>query len=247
MRGNRPLLLILLFTIFAAQETRAVGIVKGGSSLEGTVSLSSAYLWRGEKVCGVEMTPQLAFKYKDFQIQTYAYLPFDNSYMEFDMEASYRIGDFSLVLADYFIRGGSCPAPIKYFDWSKATGKHLIEAAFCYIPEKLPFSAKWFTFLYGDYLPGKNGNRGRRSFSSYLELEAYHNFGNICIGSLSMGSSIFKGSYTAYTKNFAVINCGLKFAREFTFGRVSFPAYVLFVVNPYSRKCFLGASTGIKF
>ena len=248
MRGNKTRILTLLFAIFAAQVAGVAGTGKGGASIEGTVTLSSAYLWRGEKVCGLEINPQLAFKYKGFQLQAYAYIPFDNNYKELDIEASYKIGDFSLHLADYFIRCEHYTTTENYFDWSKTTGTHLVEAVLCYVPEKLPFSAKWFTFLYGDYLPGDNGEeRGRNSFSSYLELEAHHNFKDICTGSVIMGSSIFKGPYTAHTKNFAIINCELKIAREFTFENISIPVSVSFVVNPYAGRCFMGASTGIKF
>ena len=238
----------ILLSCVGASAGEMVTSEKPEVSLDGGIYLSSAYLWRGAPNCGFHVQPDMALHYRGFSFEAYGYFSLDNTFKEIDLELQYRYKDLDIHLLDCFCRYSWYPNPENYFDWSKATGNHYVELALCYVPRKYPFYVKWFTFLYGDFLPGgSDGEKGAPSFSSYLELEAHHTFGNICTGSVIVGSSILKGAYTSYTKDFSVIHCELRASREICAGCVSFPLSVSFVVNPYSKLSYLGASAGIRF
>ncbi len=215
--------------------------------ISGTANLESAYLWRGEKVCEINFNPILEASIGGFTAQAFAYLPFDGSYKEIDLDLSYTLGPVSLHVADYFCRFADFPAEENYFNYNKATTNHLIEGIICYAPKSVPIEANWFTFFYGDWLPEADGGRGKPAFSSYLELKAHHDFAEWGRGSLILGSSILKGPYTSYTKDFAVIHCELRYGKTLELEHVRFPLSVSFLVNPYARRAFMNASVGVSF
>lgn len=247
MKRLTVILGILMLCISASAEEK-VAVGKPQVTLDGGIYLSSAYLWRGAPNCGVHIQPDMALHYRGFSFEAYGYFSLDNTFKEIDLELQYRYKDLDIHLLDCFCYCSGYKNPENYFDWSKATGNHFVELALCYVPQKYPFYVKWFTFLYGDFLPGgSGGEKGDPSFSSYLELEAHHTFGNVCTGSVIVGSSILKGAYTSYTKDFAVIHCELRAFKEISLERVSFPLTVSLVVNPYSKLSYLGASVGIRF
>ena len=74
-----------------------------GVRLSGGADISSAYLWRGERVCGLHLYPELALTTGNFTFMAYGYFPFDGLYAERDIEASYRIRNVSLHTACYFV------------------------------------------------------------------------------------------------------------------------------------------------
>ncbi|MBQ9475574.1 MAG: hypothetical protein IJU69_04890 [Bacteroidales bacterium] len=234
--------IIIVVFLFTAAVARA-----GDFRVSGSMELASGYIWRGDRVCGVQISPSLTLSYKGFALQSFGYLALDGSYKEIDWDLSYSWKDFSVHIADYFYRGTGYVMPENYFNFRKEDTTHIVEAIFCYEPEKLPFCARWFTFVYGDWIPDAEGKRGKPSFSSYLELEGYYNFQSAGKLSLFMGSSIFKGAYTAYQKPFAVIHLELRYAYSLNLGKVSMPLSAGFILNPYSKAAYLNASVGISF
>ena len=62
-----------------------------------------------------------------------------------------------------------------------------------------------------------------------------------------MGTSVFKGSYTNYTRNFMPVHLELRYEKEFDLGAVKLPLGVSFVVNPFTSCCFASASAGVAF
>lgn len=215
--------------------------------VSGTANFESAYLWRGEKVCEVNFNPILEASIGGFTAQAFAYLPFDGSYKEIDIDFSYAIGPVSLHIADYFCRFANSTTQENYFDFRKATTNHLIEGIICYAPKSLPIAANWFTFFYGDWRPDASGGRGEPAFSSYLELKAHHDFSRWGRGEFIFGSSVLKGPYTSYTKDFAVIHCELRYSKTLELEHIRFPLSVSFLVNPYARRAFMNASVGVSF
>ena len=141
-------------------------------SVDGSVELYSAYIWRGDKVCGAQISPFVNFHYGAWTLQSFGFLAIDNSYKEIDWDLSYKYKDFSLHIADYFYHGFAFPLPEDYFDFKKASSTHVLEGILCWDSSTLPLAAKWFTFVFGSWLP----STGENAFSSYLELEAYHKF-----------------------------------------------------------------------
>ncbi len=216
-------------------------------SIDGSVELYSAYIWRGDKVCGAQISPYVNFHYGAWTLQSFGFLAIDNSYKEIDWDLSYSFGDCSLHFADYFYHGFAFPQPEDYFDFKKASSTHVLEGIVCYEPEKLPIAARWFTFVFGSWLPQADGSLGRNTFSSYLELEAFHRFDNGGKLSLFCGSSVLKGAYTNYTRDFAVIHLELRYTRDLDIAGAAVPVTASYTINPYAHTSYLNAGVGIRF
>ncbi len=217
-------------------------------SVSGSLELYSAYMWRGSRECGPNVSPTLSLSLGNFTLQSYGTIAFDGSYKEVDWDLSYKVKAFTFHLADYYFYSPSYGFPENYFQFKKdKTTTHIQEAIICYEPEKLPFALRWFTFLHGNWIPEDDGSLGRPSFSSYLEAEVYHDFSPQSRLSLLGGASVFKGMFTSYTKNFAVINVMLKYSYTFDLGPVSMPLNLSYIINPYAKTSWLNAGIGVAF
>ena len=234
----RKLLIISILSAAALLPGRAQSV-----EVDASVELFSAYIWRGDKVCGTQIQPSVTFNYKGWSLQSFGFLAIDSSYKEIDWDLYYTYKDFSFHFADYFYQGIGFPKPENYFDFNKNTSTHVLEGIICYIPENLPFSAKWFTFVFGSWLP----STGENAFSSYLELEVYHKFENSGKLSFFMGSSVLKGPYTGYKEDFMPIHLELRYTRDFEAGGIKIPVTASYIINPYARTSFLNAGVGIRF
>jgi len=212
-------------------------------SIDGSVELYSAYIWRGDKVCGAQISPFVNFHYGAWTLQSFGFLAIDNSYKEIDWDLSYSFGDYSLHFADYFYHGFAFPQPEDYFDFKKASSTHVLEGIFCYEPENLPVAARWFTFVFGSWLP----STGENAFSSYLELEAYHKFADAGKLSFFAGFSVFKGAYTGYKEDFYPIHLELRYTRDLDIAGARIPVTASYTINPYARTSFLNAGVGVRF
>ena len=238
----RRLILAILFTAAMTIPTHAEKITVSGS-----LEAYSAYMWRGSKECGAHVTPCLTLQWGGFALQSYGFLSFDGTYKEIDWALSYNVGDFTFHLADYYARLSSYTTVENYFSFKKGHTNHIQEAIICYEPAKLPFAIRWFTFLHGDWIPNEDGTLGKPSFASYLETELYHNFSPHSRLSLFCGASVFKGGFTGYTKNFAVINTELRYSYNIPIKSIQIPLTVSYIINPYKKTCWLNAGAGIRF
>lgn len=216
-------------------------------SIDGSVELYSAYIWRGDKVCGTQFSPSVSFNYGGWTLQSFGFLAIDGSYKEIDWDLYYNYKDFSFHFADYFYHGSSYTAPENYFNFKKGESTHVLEGIVCYEPERLPIAARWFTFVFGSWLPRDDGSLGRNTFSSYLELEAFHRFDNGGKLSLFCGSSVLKGAYTNYTRDFSVIHLELRYTRDLDIAGARIPVTASYTINPYARTSFLNAGVGVRF
>ena len=95
----RKLLIVSILSAAAILPGRAQKF-----TVDGSVELYSAYIWRGDKVCGAQISPYINFHYGAWTLQSFGFLAIDNSYKEIDWDLSYKIKDFSLHFADYFYR-----------------------------------------------------------------------------------------------------------------------------------------------
>ena len=211
--------------------------------VDGSVELYSAYVWRGDKVCGTQFSPSVSFNYGGWTLQSFGFLAIDGSYKEIDWDLYYRYKDFSFHFADYFYHGNAYTAPENYFNFKKGESTHVLEGIFCYEPENLPFAARWFTFVFGSWLP----STGENAFSSYLELEAYHNFSNAGKLSFFAGFSVFKGAYTGYKEDFYPIHLELRYTRDLDIAGAAVPVTASYTINPYAHTSYLNAGVGIRF
>ncbi len=126
-------------------------------NIDASVELYSSYIWRGDKVCGTQFSPSVSFKYGRWTLQSFGFLAIDGSYKEIDWDLYYRYKCFSFHFADYFYHGNTYAAPENYFNFKKGESTHVLEGIVCYEPESLPLAAKWFTFVFGSWLPQADG------------------------------------------------------------------------------------------
>ncbi len=215
--------------------------------VSGALDFNSAYLWRGSRECKSHLAPSVCVEWGHFALETSGYFSFDGTYRELDWDFSFNISDFSLHLADYYSWGGSLEGIRNFFNCRKGETAHIQEVILCYEPSRLPFAVRWFTFLHGDWIPLADGSPGRPSFSSYLEGELFYESSVAGRISLTAGASVFKGSYTDYTRNFALVHLELGYTYTFDLGPVTLPVFVCGMWNPYSRSCYANAGLGIHF
>ena len=69
-------------------------------SIDGSVGLYSAYIWRGDKVCGTQFSPSVSFNYGGWTLQSFGFLAIDGRYKEIDWDLYYNYKDFSFHFAD---------------------------------------------------------------------------------------------------------------------------------------------------
>ncbi|MBQ4184145.1 MAG: hypothetical protein II652_04295 [Bacteroidales bacterium] len=237
---KRCLLLVFLFFPLLLQAGRP------GVTVDGSLLFSSAYLWRGEKVCGLHFNPDVALHLGNLTLENYSFLACDGSYKEIDFDLSYRLGDFTFHLADYYFHYSDPDKSENYFDWKRGS-EHCDEIALCYDSSAIPLNVKWFTFFWGQWIPDEEGRPGRLSFSSYLEVETYLELQNLGRLSLNLGASVLKGPYTGFSKDFMPIHIALGYSRSFDVGGFSVPIRSTVVFNPYLRTCMAEAALGLRF
>jgi len=240
--------LILKFVILLLSCLQAIPSQARKVKFNASLELSSAYLWRGSRECGFHLAPKVSLTAGGFTAETFGYFSLDGKYRELDIDLSYKIGAFTLHLADYYAPPAATPFFSKnFFNMRKGETSHIQEAILCYEPEKLPLALKWFTFLHGDWIPLPDGSPGKPSFSSYLELELFYRPDSFSRLSFFTGASVLKGSYTGYTKDFAVIHLELRYSRSIEAGPVHIPLSISCLFNPYSGACWMNAGIGVSF
>ncbi|MBO4595217.1 MAG: hypothetical protein J5632_01205 [Bacteroidales bacterium] len=239
---NLRRLLLVPLALFISQWLTASDF-----DISGSIETVSAYLWRGDYVCGAHAYPQVSAKWGRVTFQPFAFLAFDSSYKEVDVDLCYSAGPFSFHVADYFARYASYTEKENYFNFKKGTTNHIQEAIICYEPTTLPFSLRWFTFVHGDWMPQSDGSLGRPTFSSFFEAEVYRKLSSGGQVALICGSSIGKGMYTSYTKDFAVVHMEFSYSRRIILGKLTLPVGISYVTNPYSGKTWMKCSLGVEF
>ena len=229
---------LLLSPALQAQE-------KSRFSVDGGITLSSAYLWRGDAVCGLHANPDVRFHWGGFTLETYSYLALDGSYKEIDWDLQYTLADFTLHLADYYYNFAGMRE--NYFSWKMGETTHVDEVALVYDCSAFPLIAKWFTFFWGDWKTDSRGLPFGVSFSSYAEIGTYRKLDRWGTVSAAVGASVLPGTYTNYTRNFAVIHTELKYTKTIELDPISIPLGVTFMINPYARTCHVAAAVGLNF
>ena len=240
MKKILPILLLLISPLLLRAERPPV-------SVDGSVLASSAFLWRGDKLCGVHLNPNVELHVGGFTLGSYSYIALNGHFKEIDWDISYAIGDFSIHLSDYYSRTSDDPMKENYFSWAKGATNHMDEICLAYESSKIPLNVRWFTFFWGDWIPDENDDPGRLSFSSFLELETYYESEKYGTATLNLGISVLKGYYTDYEKPFMPVHIGLNYEKSFDLGKVEIPIGASVVFNPWQKVCHAAAYVGLAF
>ena len=134
---------IRLLFVFALVLSNVLHLDARKFSVSGSVETYTAYLWRGSMECGAHAAPCLSFSYGNLTLQSYGFISYDGYYKEIDWDISYKVGDFTFHLADYYARLSTYQTPENYFDFRKGSTNHIQEVILCYEPQKLPFAIRW--------------------------------------------------------------------------------------------------------
>ena len=119
---RKALLAIIAVTVIASPMHG-----KPRAWVDGSAVISTAYLWRGDRVTGFHAAPDLRFHLGKFTLENYSFLALDGSYKEIDWDLSFTVGDFTFHAADYFARYDWYDGPEDWFSWKKGATNHIDE------------------------------------------------------------------------------------------------------------------------
>jgi len=207
---------------------------------EAEVLVQSRHVWRGEKLGTTPaIEPSVTFSASRFSFNVWASVTTNNSYSEVDLIPAYQFNKFQLTLLNYYN-----PVPgddNRYLNFQEGKSRHSLElTADNYSVEKQRFKWMLGTFLLGD----KNEETGNPFYSTYLEFKYPFTIWKIDAEPFC-GLTPFKGYYA---DQFAVINSGISFTKEFELSaRLSVPITLTYTYNPYQEKQLLSFGTGLVF
>ena len=207
---------------------------------EAEILVQSRHVWRGEKLgTAPAIEPSVTFSANRFSFNVWASVTTNNSYSEVDLIPAYQFDKFQLTLLNYYnpVSGENN----QYLNFQEGKNRHSLElTAENYYVDNQRF--KWMigTFLLGD----KNKETGNPFYSTYLEFKYPFTIWEIDTEPFC-GLTPFKGFYA---DQFAVINTGISFTKEFEFSaRLSIPITFTYTYNPYQDKQLITFATGLFF
>jgi hypothetical protein len=202
----------------------AFGSVKAqGVSVSAGADVVSSYIWRGSYVGPASAQPSISLSAGGLDLGIWGSSSFEGTWREFDLYASYSIGNLSLLVTDYFFpRDLPDGLGSRYFKLSD----HLFEGTLGYsFGESLPLSLSWNTNFAGD-----------DDYSSYVEASYSIATGDVSID-LILGATPWAG---LYSDGFALINASIKASKELSFtDSFSLPVFTQAILNPDTKDVFL--------
>ena len=212
----------LFFLLFASSA--AWGNLRAQDvSISAGADIVSSYIWRGLYVGPASAQPSISLLAGDFKLGIWGSSSFEGTWREFDLYVGYAMGNFSILVTDYFFpRDLPDGAGSSYFKLSE----HLFEGTLGYsFGESLPLSLAWNTNFAGD-----------DDYSSYLEASYSIPAGDVAID-LILGLTPWAG---IYSDGFALINASIKARKEIAItDSFSFPVFSQAVLNPDTKDVFL--------
>jgi len=212
-----------LFIVLFAVSSAVSGIKGQEMTVSAGTDIVSSYIWRGQYCGPASVQPGISLSASNFSLGAWGSTSFDSSWREFDLYAGYSIGNFSILVTDYFFpRNLPEGEDNGYFDYSD----HVFEATLGYsFGESFPLSLAWNTNFAGD-----------DDYSSYFEAAYGITAGSVSIdfilGGTPWGSS--------YSNGFALINASVKASKEITItDSFSLPIFIQAIVNPDTKDVFL--------
>lgn len=239
--------------MFVTLSAIAVGQTErnGTDSLKATVAetplfslsgdIKSRHTWRGGLTCSAwNVQPTLNMNIKNLTLGAWGCYTVDNSYSEIDLYASYKLGNFSATLLDYY-------NPIEgvkkndFFNYNADTTRHLVDVNVKFHgTTNFPVYIMASTMIYGvDKKPNTTQNR----YSTYFEAGYTLNLNADQRVDFFMGGTPHK-SY--YANKAAIVNVGMTVHQNINvLGQYKLPLYISMIVNPTYENIYFVIGTTI--
>lgn len=225
-------ILLVLLVLGGMSAAHAQDVVE----VDLTVDVVSSYVWRGMKLGGTAIQPEMSVGWKGLSLTASGSAGITDNMREIDLTLSYTIGGLSLSVIDYW----SDTEGKHYFNYKPESTEHSFEGAIEY--DFGPVKASWQTIFAGsDYQEAD----GKRAFSSYLEISAPFNLGSLeweaSVGMVPWASDYYE------TEGFSLNCVSLKASKDIQItDRFSLPLYAKLIANPTSRNFYFVAGFTLK-
>lgn len=220
MKIYNRLLFVILTVFILIGKTYAQGDSVSSLSVSANLDLMSRYIWRGQQYGnGPSIQPGLSVSWNDFTLGAWgAYEVFSEGSQETDFYLSKSVGAFTFAVWDYWTYLESEPS--EYFDYSKNTTAHLLEAQILISGnEKIPFNLLASYFFYGSD-PSK---------SMYFELQYNKTIKDTDL--MLFAGYQAKGNF--YAEGASFVNLGATISREIKITeQFTLPLNLSLIVNP---------------
>lgn len=198
-------------------------------TVKAEADIVSSYIWRGLYVGPASIQPSISLSSGDFTFGIWGSSSFNSTWREFDLYVSYSIGNFNILLTDYFLPHDLPNGEkVSYFDFSE----HVVEATLGYsLGGSVPLTFVWNTNIAGD-----------ENYSSYFEASYTIPTSFVDID-LIIGATPNAGFYS---DGFAIVATSIKASKEIDISDTfSLPVFTQAILNPDSKEVFL--LFGMKF
>jgi hypothetical protein len=206
------------------------------TSVTGGADFVSRYVWRGlDYGNSFSIQPSLVLSSGDFEAGLWGSYPFTASGYgaeEIDLYLSYSLGDFSVLVTDYYFptAGG------KYGNYSDdSTGAHTIEVGLSYGgSESFPISLSGYMNVYND-----------EDYTVYFEVGYSTEVEDVALDFFVGGTPGGDGGYYTTTK-FNLINIGITASKDIKItDDFSLPIYSSYILNPYIEVGYIVFGTSL--
>lgn len=228
---HRILLALYCLLYLASMPLSAEEQDKKTINVSWAAQLSTQYIWRGlEFGKGPTIFPQLNLSMGNFRTTLYGAYTLDGNHREVDICLAYTLPNLTIGLNDYYFVSPAGKYDY-YFDYEN---KHYIEL---YATYRLPQAPLYLTL--SNYIYGADKHDGRQAYSSYAELGYSLPLDKQSSLSFHIGSSLNRGFYTSYNRNFAISTIGLEYSRVLHLGTFSLPLSLSYSINPHKEKSYI--------
>ena len=200
-----------------------------------SADITSRYIWRGLQLSdGLNLQPTIEYSIGNFTIGTWGSYGVGIPFAEVDVYAQYSLGNFSLLVSDYYEQDEYDLSASKYFNWKQGQTSHALEGAIIYSgPENFPISATAATFFYGC---DDSDDDDKRDYSTYFELGYSFEVNDFGINPF-IGGTPFKGTYCDKA---GIVNVGFEVTKDISISNnFKLPISGAFIVNPSAQHVFL--------
>ncbi len=210
-----------------------------------TADITSAYLWRGQRLAGVSIQPVMGVKWKGLNVyawgNTQVAPPSDERPIkyEIDLFVKYQVTPWlNIGLKDVYVttRGNG------FFTWGHIGDASHGTDALVAISTRY-FSAEWSTTILGH--DGLN-KKGERSYSSYLLASVQFRVSHVQFAAMVGVVPYYTSRYADKSSGFHVNMLALKAVYDIPLSqRYQLPIYLQIMVNPSNRQAYF--QVGCKF